>query len=131
MHDVPAPERSLLELWYTQDGRNWFKDQTQIKTGSPYVVEVNKEGTYGFMMVARQPGEKSVAPAPGEAPQVWVEVDWTRPVVHLVDIKPAQTPSGRSVSLVWTATDNNLSRTPITLSYAETPNGPWKSFATS
>jgi hypothetical protein len=129
--DVPAPTSSVLELWYTQDGRTWHKDDTSVKSGSPYVVEVNKEGTYGFVMVARAPNERSMPPASGEEPQVWVEVDWTKPVVTLVDVKPAIGMGGRTASLFWTATDNNLARQPITLSYAESPDGPWKTFATS
>jgi hypothetical protein len=128
--DVPKPEQAMLELWYTQDGKKWTKDDLTISSGSPYIVEVNKEGTYGFMMIARSPGEKSTPPGPGEAPQVWVEVDWTKPAVQLVDLRLGGGPAGRSMSLVWTATDNNLSRAPITLSYAESPEGPWKPFAT-
>ncbi len=131
LKDVSAPELSLLELWYTQDSRHWYKDQTSVKSGAPYVVEVNKEGTYGFMMVARNPSEKSVPPAPGEAPQVWVEVDWTKPVVNLVDVKAGTGPMGRSASIIWTATDTNLTQKPVSLSYAEKAEGPWKTFAAS
>jgi hypothetical protein len=129
MKDVPSADGSILELWYTQDGKRWFKDETTVKSGSPYVIEVNKEGTYGFMMVARERNEKSVPPAAGETPQVWVEVDWTRPVVSLVDAKMGKGPLGRSVALTWTATDSNLTKKPINLYYAEKSEGPWKSFA--
>jgi hypothetical protein len=128
--DVPSPERSHLELWYTQDGRSWFKDQTEVKCGEPYVIEVNREGTYGFMMVARQPGEKSQPPGPSEQPQAWVEVDWTRPVVSLMNVIPGRTASGRSVSIMWNASDSHMADSPITLSWSETPTGEWKTFAT-
>jgi hypothetical protein len=128
--DVPSPERSVLELWYTQDGRRWFKDQTQVKSGAPYVIEVNREGTYGFMMVARQPGEKSQPPGPGEAPQVWVEVDWTRPVVSLLNVIPGRSATGRNLSIMWNASDSHLADAPMTLSWSETPTGEWKTFAT-
>lgn len=127
--DVPASDKAMLELWYTQDGRNWIKDQTSVKSGSPYVVEVNKEGTYGFMMIARQAGEKSTPPTPGETPQVWVEVDWTRPHVQLIDARTTISPSGRTLGFTWMVNDNNLGRSPVTLSWAETPNGPWNAFA--
>src|SRR5262249_22099632 len=78
--DIPHPDQAMLELWYTQDGRKWTRDETQLKGGSPYMVEVNREGTYGFTLVARRRGEASLPPAAGEQPQVWVEVDWTKPV---------------------------------------------------
>ncbi len=131
LKDVPAPEHSMLELWYTQDGRSWHKDQTQVKSGAPYVVEVNREGSYGFMMVARAAGEKSEPPAAGESPQVWVDVDWTPPAVSLLDVKPGMGSAGRIVSIAWTASDSNLAEKPITLSYAERPDGPWTPFATA
>jgi hypothetical protein len=53
--DVPSPQQSVLELWFTQDGRKWYKDPMTVKVGSPYVVEVSKESTYGFTLVARGP----------------------------------------------------------------------------
>lgn len=127
--DVPKPDQAMLELWFTQDGKQWVKDELSITSGSPYIVEVNKEGTYGFLMVARAPGEKSTPPLAGEAPQVWVEVDWTKPAVQLADLRVGGGPMGRSLALAWTATDNNLSRAPVTLSYAQTPDGSWTEFA--
>jgi hypothetical protein len=128
--DIPKPDQTMLELWFTQDGRTWEKDTTSLKSGSPYMVEVNREGTYGFTLVARRIGEKCEPPAPGEKPQVWVEVDWTKPVVHMVQARPMGGPAARQLSVAWIATDNNLAAQPITLSWAESPDGPWHAFAT-
>ena len=128
---VEGSQETILELWYTLDGKRWFKDETPIRSGMPSVVEVNREGSYGFMLVARKPTEKSVAPLPDEVPQVWVEVDWTKPVVKLIDARAGTGPGGRAVSLVWTASDNNLTAKPITLSYAERPEGPWTPIASN
>jgi hypothetical protein len=127
---ISRPEQTVLELWYTQDGRNWHKDETALKSGSPYEVEVNREGTYGFTLLARRIGEQCVSPTPGEQPQVWVEVDWTRPVVHMVHAKLTGDAHGRELSVVWIATDNNLAQQPITLSWSQSKDGPWKTFAT-
>ncbi len=131
LKSMPGSEHSVLELWYTMDTRRWYKDETTVKSGAPYVIEVNREGTYGFMMVARNATENSVAPAAGEAPQIWVEVDWTKPVVSLSDVKVGSGYMGRTASIHWTATDSNLTQKPITLSYAESPEGPWRTFAAS
>jgi len=127
---IPKPDQTLLELWFTQDGKHWEKDNTALKTGSPYMVEVNREGTYGFTLVARQVGEKSEPPAPGTEPQVWVEVDWKKPVVHMVQARLVGEPRSRQLAIFWMATDNNMAEQPITLSWAEGPDGPWHTIAT-
>ena len=124
--DVPRPEQTELELWFTQDGKKWSKDQTALRGGSPYLVEVNREGTYGFTLIARRPGDRSMGPKDGEAPQVWVEVDWTKPVIHMVHAVSKQS---RQLDIAWIVTDSNLARQPITLSYAERQEGPFKPFA--
>src|SRR5262249_2970509 len=70
-------------------------------------------------------------PQPGEAPQIWVEADTTRPEVKLVSTQAGVDENGRTLTLRWTATDKNLVARPITLSYAEQPQGPWTPFATN
>src|SRR5262249_40880362 len=87
------------------------------------------EGKYGFTLVARHIGEKCDPPAPGEPPPVWVEVDWTKPVVHMVGVRPMGDPSARRMSIAWIATDNHLAAQPLTLSWAESADGPWYVFA--
>src|SRR5213078_124633 len=68
-------------------------------------------------------------PQVGDPPQVWVEVDLTRPTVQLTDANVVRgTESGR-VAITWKATDKNLGRQPISLSYAAEPTGPWTSIA--
>jgi hypothetical protein len=119
----------VLELWFTADGRRWMLDPTPVKAGAPHMVEVNREGTYGFSLLARPAHQKSQPPAAGETPQMWVEADWSGPTVELIDAKPTWGQQGRQVSVVWMATDNNLARQPINLAWAPTPDGPWQSIA--
>jgi len=128
--EIPKPDQTVLELWFTQDGHNWEHDKTALKSGSPYMIEVNREGTYGFILLARRVGEKSEAPAPGDKPQVWVKVDWTKPVVQLMQARPVGDAVARQLAVAWVATDNNLAAQPITLSWAESADGPWYAFAT-
>src|SRR5207253_2613333 len=97
---------------------------------SPYMVEVNREGMYGFTLIARRIGEKCEPPAQGEQAQVWVEVDWTKPVIHLVQGRLVGDPAARKLGIDWVATDNNLAAQPITLSWSESTDGPWHAFAT-
>jgi hypothetical protein len=121
---------STIELWYTQDGRSWYryplpKNADDVQR-PPLVFEVNNEGVYGFTLVARSGvglGERP--PQVGDRPQVWVEVDLTKPVVSLQNVVVGQGPDKGKLTVSWTARDKNLSREPITISYAEQATGPW------
>jgi len=126
---------SAVELWYTQDpaGRSWQKyREEEVKDGmppqSPFQVEVNGEGIYGFTMVVRSGvgllGERP--PQAGDQPQVWVEVDLTKPAVRLGAVEVGRGIDAGRLTIQWTAADKNLSKQPITLSYAERTEGPWK-----
>jgi hypothetical protein len=124
---------SVVELWYTQDagGRAWQKYREE--TGDPhppFIVEVNGEGLYGFTLIVRSGvglGERP--PQVGDQPQVWVEVDLTKPIVRLGSVDVGRGPDAGRLTITWTATDKNLGRQPITLSYAEQAGGPWTPIA--
>lgn len=121
---------SGIELWYTQDTRTWKKYEGPPQTKAPYVVEVNGEGLYGFTMVARSGvGYSRDVPQPGELPQVWVEVDLTKPVVQVAGVELHCNPKTQNLVIGWTASDKNLTARPITLSYAEKADGPWTPIA--
>lgn len=121
---------SGIELWYTQDTRSWKKYKGQPQTKAPYVVEVDGEGLYGFTMVARSGvGYSRDVPQPGELPQVWVEVDLTRPAVQVTGVELHCNPKTQNLVIGWTASDKNLTARPITLSYAEKAEGPWTPIA--
>src|SRR5262249_37171543 len=68
-------------------------------------------------------------PQRGDMPQVWVEVDQTKPVVSLLDVKHGVGAKAREITITWSATDRNLARRPITLAYAETAEGSWMPLA--
>ena len=133
-----GPSRvSLVELWLTRDGRNWqkFKEDTgngQTGPQPPFIVEVNEEGQYGFTLLARSGvglGERP--PQVGDPPQIWVEVDLTKPVVGIKSVDPPRSVDDRNLTISWSATDKNLSRQPITLSYAEQADGQWTPIASN
>jgi hypothetical protein len=121
---------SAVELWYTQDGRGWLRYPLP-KSGEevprpPLVFEVNSEGVYGFTLVAKSGvglGERP--PQVGDRPQVWVEVDLTKPVVTLESVVVGQGPDKGKLTIHWTARDKNLGPQPITIAFAEQAAGPW------
>jgi hypothetical protein len=119
----------VVELWYTPDGRNWQLYRKEAPN-PPFVVEVTSEGRYGFTLIARSGvGLGDRPPQVGDPPQVWIEVDVTKPVVRLLGADVDRASELRNLSIVWTASDKNLGRQPITLSYAEQPEGTWTEIA--
>jgi len=121
-----------VELWYTRNGQVWFKSPGAPQTQSPFVLDVSEDGLYGFAVVASNGmGIGKSAPQTGDPPQVWVDVDTTRPEVRLLSTRAGADEIGRTLILKWSASDRNLVPRPITLSYAENPDGPWIPFATN
>jgi hypothetical protein len=119
-------EAPAVELWCTRDGKTWTIDPGPPQRRSPYVMEVKEEGLYGLTLVACNDAP-SGRPEPGDLPQFWVAVDWTRPVVGLmgVEVNGAR----KQLSVRWSAADANLGPRPITLSYAPSLSGPWTTLA--
>jgi len=122
---------SAVELWYTQDGRNWQK-YDEKPYNPPYVIDVSDEGLFGFTLVIRSGvGLSERPPQVGDPPQVWVEVDLTKPVVRLQGVEVGRGADSGKLTIVYQASDKNLVRQPITLSFAETAAGPWRPIVTN
>jgi hypothetical protein len=129
--DPAATGVGALEMWGTTDMRSWKKYNVVTRSPSSLVVEVKEEGLYGFSMIARGKNEtaKNQPPLPGEAPQVWVCVDLSKPDVQLLGAElniMAKTPG---LVIRWNARDRNFGPRPITLLYAERMEGPWTPIA--
>ncbi len=122
-----------VELWVTQDdGQTWKPFANDEDLQPPFVVDVPEDGPYGFMMIVKsRAGLGRKAPAPGDAPDVRLEVDTTPPVVTMY--VPEADPKRRDMlQLLWTATDRNLGNAnvkPVTWQMAESLEGPWRNIA--
>ncbi len=125
--DAGSSGVAAFELWGTKDMRSWRKYDIVAKTPKSLMVEVKEEGLYGFTMIARGKTEltKDQAPLPGEAPQVWVAVDLTKPDVALLGAELNIMSPTPALVIRWTAKDTNFGPKPITLLYAERLEGPW------
>jgi len=129
--DVGPSGLSCVELWYTQDGREWKKHEVPTQTQS-YVIEVDGEGMYGFTLLGRNGvGLSKNPPAPGDQPQMWVVVDLSKPDLRLLETSPQLSSKTPQMTIRWKATDKNFGRQPISLSYAEKEEGPWKPIASN
>jgi hypothetical protein len=135
LKDVGPSKVSVVELWYTEDGRNWQKYSeeklsAEVRTPSTYVVNVKGEGIYGFTLLARSGvGLGDPPPKVGDAPQIWVEVDLTKPVVQLKGIEVGRGPDSGNLTISWSASDKNFGRQPISLFYSQAADGLWQSIA--
>jgi hypothetical protein len=131
LEEVGPSGVSLIELWFTQDGRVWNRyplpKSEDNKIPNPLVFEVSGEGVYGFTLLAKSGVGLSVQPPQiGDEPQIWVEVDLTKPQVKLQKIHVGKGADKGKLILHWTAYDKNLAKQPITISYAEQVGGPWQ-----
>jgi hypothetical protein len=128
---------SSVELWFTRDpgGRKWERyseEKCKEEDGKvlPYVVDVHDEGLYGFTLVVKSGvGLGDRPPQVGDQPQVWVEVDLTKPVVRLTSVDVGRGSDTGRLTIRWVARDKNLGPQPIILSYAEQAGGTWKPIA--
>ena len=128
MNEPSASGLASVELWCTKDARTWRRCGSALQGHPPYIAKVDEEGLYGFTLVAAEERMRNV-PQPGDQPQMWVEVDVTKPVVRLLAFETSSEISGKSAKIRWTATDKNLSARPVKLSYANQPSGPWMTIA--
>jgi hypothetical protein len=125
--DVGPSGISGVELWYTRDAKDWRRHESAPETKPPYHIEVQEEGLYGFTLLAKNGiGLSKEPPHRGDLPQVWVEVDLTKPTVALTDVKPEVRGKEPMLNIQWKAGDKNLASHPITISYSEKADGPWQ-----
>lgn len=124
--DVGPSGVSAVELFVTEDnGQNWFAYGNDMDLRSPFQVDTQGEGTFGFAVRVRNGlGFRESPPQPGDLPSIVVTVDKTGPVAEFG--QPQVTMSGGAqVRLAWRITEDNPSRTPVRLEYSGNQNGPW------
>ena len=120
---------ATVELWVTQDGgRTWIRRGEDTDRVSPFDVDLGGEGTFGLSMVARgASGLGDQPPAPGDPPQVWVEVDSTPPSVQLFPPAVGTGAHLGKVAITWRAADLHLGPRPVVISWRpETPGARWQ-----
>ena len=129
--DISKADVARVELWITEDeGRNWRVYGEDSDHESPVLVEVQREGVYGFrLLIQDQRGAAADPPRPGDQPDLWVGVDWTRPQAKLLSVRLVADVGAPLLEITWEAGDPYLTDSPVRLSYSETPQGPWNAMA--
>jgi hypothetical protein len=123
-----------IDLYVTRDdGRTWAKWSQHDGKESPLKVNLQTRfdqrayGRYGFKLVpVSGAGLSDEPPRPGTPPDFRVQVDTVPPLIKIY--RPEADPNNRHVlSLVWSISEENLGKDPVSLEWSDTPAGPWRS----
>ncbi len=116
-----------VQLWATEDGGStWRLWGTDNDLQSPFDVEVEREGIFGFrIVIVSRNGLAGPRPRNGEPADIWVGVDTTPPVAHLISATYGEGTRAGNLIIHWQAEDANLGRRPVTLLFSENSGGPW------
>ncbi|MCC9656889.1 hypothetical protein LOC70_13840 [Rhodopirellula sp. JC737] len=120
-----------IELYGTTDGgitwKRWGMDPDKA---SPFDIETNGEGIFGFrIVVVAANGLASPRPISGEAPDIVVVVDQTKPEVSINGARYGEADRAGSLVITYRCDDQYLMSRPISLSFSDTPDGPWTTIA--
>jgi hypothetical protein len=115
-----------VEIWCTHDrGQSWRRIGEDMDRKSPAEAQLPGDGVYGLtLVVSNGLGFGGQPPAPGDAPDWWIEVDTTQPSAQITMARMSHE-DGPVVEIGWTSHDRNLGSTPAELSYAVNRQGPW------
>lgn len=120
-----------VDLWYSADrARTWrlwkqgnrVADVAKPKPHSdaplnPITFDAEQDGLYGFYLVMwNVAGASAPPPQPGTAPQKWVRVDRSTPIVQLLTYRADDHfEINREIHIRWTVQDDNLPNRPVKL----------------
>lgn len=122
-----------VDVWLAQKALVWKKDKShEAKPAGPSLVTITvpTEGRWGITLIPQSGvGLADPPPRTGEAPQVWVEVDESKPRVVLQRVDVGRGPDAGRFTVWFQATDPFLRAHPITISYRGKSDEEWKPLA--
>jgi hypothetical protein len=120
-----------VALWYTKDqGHSWTLYGEDTDQVSPFLVEMNEDGVFGFKIVAEaQHGVTSGAPKAGVPADIWIRIDATPPTGRISTARFGRGESLGALQIFWESHDDLPATGPVTLLYGETAQGPWRVIA--
>ena len=94
-----------VELWATRDGgRLWERWGTDDDKQSPYSVEVDREGMFGFrIVVVGGNGLGGQLPQSGDEAECWIGVDQTPPQASITSAQYGRAENVGMLSIGWQA----------------------------
>ena len=128
----PDSPVAAVELWGTPDqGQTWSMWGQDPDRESPFDIEVETEGLFGFrMVIVGANGLASNRPRNGDNADAWIHVDVQNPQVKLTSALYGKGKESGSMVIEYRAEDDFFTDRPITLQYSQTPTGPWINIVT-
>ncbi|MFM2011954.1 MAG: hypothetical protein RLZZ396_738 [Planctomycetota bacterium] len=123
----PGSPIASVELWGTLDqGKTWERWGVDADRESPFDIEVDTEGLFGFrMVIVGSNGLASRRPLPGDSADAWIYVDTTMPRARILSALAGKGSDAGSLVIEYQAIDDHFIDRPISLFYSETMQGPW------
>ena len=120
-----------VDLWQTRDGgRTWNVWGSDPDNQSPFPVQVQEEGRYGFRVVVHsKDGLTGQGPSSGDDPDMWILVDTQSPLVRISSVPYGRNNEAGRLVINYSVADKHLTLRPVALAYASNPQGPWNEIA--
>jgi len=120
-----------VELWGSADrGQTWKRWGADPDRQTPFDIETNNDGVYGFcIVVVAKNGLATARPIAESAPDIFVVVDTLKPVMRISAATYGEADQTGSLLVRYECNDENLSTRPITLAFSNSPQGPWTTIA--
>lgn len=116
-----------VDLWMTRDeGRTWNAWGSDPDNQSPFPVEIQEQGRYGFRIVVHsKDGLTGQGPSSGDDADMWVLVDTQPPLTRIKSVPYGRGNEAGRLVINYSVADDFLTVRPITLGYSSNPDGPW------
>jgi hypothetical protein len=119
-----------VDIWKLHPGQIWRKCTEKGPPRGPATVSVDTSGRWGFRLIPRSGvGLAERDPQPGDAPDIWVEVDDKPPLVKVTNVTVTQEADGGYLTVYWKADDAFLRSLPITIFLASPQGKDWAAVA--
>lgn len=120
-------EIEKVVLWMTSDGgESWTSYGEDPDNTSPFPVELELAGVYGFRVVFHtKDGLAGRPPTGGEPADYWIRLDLVAPQGQLMAAPYGRGDQVGSLIIQWKASDELMAERPITLFYSTEQSGPW------
>lgn len=122
---------SDVELWGSRDrGLTWKRWGSDPDRESPFDIETNNDGAYGFrIVVVANNGLATPRPIENDLPDIFVVVDTLSPSIRFTGAAYGEGNQTGALVMRYECTDLNLTQRPITLSFGPSQTGPWSTIA--
>lgn len=129
-YDINAIDPSgvgKVDLYMTQNqGRSWKLWGQDPDNQSPFPVEVQDQGLFGFRVVVHsKDGLVGVGPSSGDDADMWVRVDTQTPLAQITSVPYGRGNEAGRLVINYRVSDDFLTLRPVRLSYSRSPQGPW------